>query len=222
MIGLRRLTVGLAAIAAVLLGGALLAGSVLAQDGDGVSIADGSAATGASGEVSLSAVDISAPGLGAWTIDITYDTSVITAVDCTAEQGGVCNPEFAADTVRITGATATGLEGTTQLGVIEFECGDAAGESDLTIDLFTFADATIGDPTTIEDPNIDNGVFTCGGEPSGEPEPTDEPADEAPSGAPSAGTGFADPGNSYIWLVAFLAYLGLGGLVVGAMRKMTR
>lgn len=204
MKGLRMGLVGVAAIAAMLL---FLVGTASAQDGDGIGISDGAAETGESDEVTLGATDISDPGLGAWTVDISYDDSVISAVDCTPEQGGVCNPNFADDTVRITGASASGLEGDSTLGVIEFECGDDEGESDLTISLFTFADATVGDPTTIEDPVISDGTFTCSA---------------VPSGVPDAGTGFTPDSNSYGWILAVLAYLGMAGLAVGALRWRTR
>ncbi len=143
ILGLRLGLVGVAAIATIVLGGLLLAGTVSAQDGDGVSISSGGASPGDSDEVTLTATDIGDPGLGAWSIDIIYDSSVITAVACTAEQGGACNPNFEDDTVRISGATAGGLEGDSTLGTIEFEC-DGGGSSDLTVDPATFADATAG------------------------------------------------------------------------------
>jgi Cohesin domain len=198
---------GLAALAAALVGAVLLVGTAFAATG-GIDISDGSAQVGDSGEVTLSSTDVSDPGLGAWTIDIVYDTSVISAVDCTPEQGGVCNPNYADDTVRITGASATGLNGSTQLGTVEFECGDAAGDSDLTISIFTFADATLGDPTTIEDPDISDGVFSC----------TEEAPAPTPAGVPSAGTGFAGGSTSYAWMVALLAIIGTGALGVTAVR----
>jgi hypothetical protein len=40
------------------------------------------------------------PGLGAWTVDISFDSSVVTVVTCSPQQGGVCNPNFATDTIR--------------------------------------------------------------------------------------------------------------------------
>ena len=200
--GLRLGLVGVSAIAAVLLGGLLLAGTVFAA-AHGVSISSGSATAGDSDEVTVTAIAISAPGLGAWTIDVTYDDSVITAVDCSAAEGGVCNPNFDDDVVRISGASAGGLEGDTELGTIEFECGDDGGSSDLTLGTFTFADATIGDPTTI-DAAISNGTFSCVG------------------GGPATGTGFTTGGSTNGWLLAVLAYLGVAALAVGALRWRTR
>lgn len=200
--------VGIAAVAALLFGGAILGGAVFAQDGDTVGVSDGSAQTGESDEVTIEATDIGDPGLGAWTLDIHYDSSVITATDCTAEQGGVCNPNFADGVARITGATAGGLEGDSTLGTFEFECGDDAGTSDLDIQVSTFADATLGDPTDI-DVTVVDGTFTCSEE-------------EVVTAVPAAGTGFSSDGTSYGWLVALLAVIGTVGLAVSALRNRAR
>ena len=204
ILSLRLGLVGLAAIATIVLGGLLLAGSVSAQDGGGLNISNGGAAPGDSDEVTLTATDIGDPGLGAWSIDISYDDSVMTAVDCDAEEGGVCNPNFADDTVRISGASAQGLLGTTTLGTIEFECNDEGGSSDLTIDPATFADATIGGPAAIDASPVSNGTFTC------------------VTGAPATGTGFTPDAGANGWLLAVLAYLGVAALAVGALRWRTR
>ena len=45
--------------------------------------------------VVLEAVGIPPPGLGAWAIDIIYDSAIVDATACTSEQGGVCSPAFA-------------------------------------------------------------------------------------------------------------------------------
>jgi hypothetical protein len=191
-----------AAIATIVLGGLLLAGTAHAQEA-GVDVHSGTAAPGEEESVVVGAHDIGAPGLGAWSIDIIYDDSVITAVGCTADEGGVCNPNFADDTVRISGATAGGLEGDTALGTIDFECNEDGGESDLTLDAATFADATVGGPVEI-DVTISNGTFTC------------------VSGGPATGTGFTTDGSTNGWLLAVLAYLGVAALAVGALRWRTR
>ena len=201
--------VGIAAVAALLFGGAILGGAVFAQDGDTVGISDGSAETGESDVVTVQATDIGEPGLGAWTMDIHYDNSVITATGCTPEQGSVCNPDFEDDIVRLTGATAGGLEGDSTLGTIEFECGDDAGTSDLDIQIQVFADATLGDPTDI-DVTVVDGTFTCSEE---------EVEEVVVTGGPAAGTGFSSDGTSYGWLIALLAVIGTAGLAVGALRN---
>ncbi len=205
--------VAAAALAVALIGGLLIAGTAAAQGGATLSVSDGSAETGAQGTVVLDASSIGDPGLGAWTVDIAYDDSVITAVDCSAEQGGVCNEAFAADMVRITGASAGGLEGDTTLGGVTFECGSAEGSSPLTLTVNVFADATIGDPQDI-DATIVNGTFDC--------------ADVAPTATvvvtdgPVTGTGVADSGSSFGWLIALLAVVGGAAAVVGFSAQRNR
>lgn len=204
--------IGVAAVAA-LLGALFLAGAASAQGGDAVGVSSGGAAPGESDDVTVAATDIGEPGLGAWTLDITYDSSLISAVDCVPEQGGVCNPNFADDMVRITGASAGGLEGDSTLGTITFECGNDGGTSDLELALFTFADATIGGPLPIDDVTVSDGTFTCSAV-AGVP--------EAGPGLPEAGTGFTPDSTSMGWLLAVLAYFGVAGLAVGALRWRTR
>lgn len=208
MNGIRVLRLSLLGVAAVaaLLGALFLAGAASAQGGDAVGVSSGSAGAGDEGDVTVAATDIGEPGLGAWTLDITYDNSLISAVDCVPEQGGVCNPNFADDTVRITGASAGGLEGDSTLGTITFECGNDGGTSDLDLSTFTFADATIGGPLPIDDVTVSDGTFTC----------------SAVAGVPDAGTGFTPDSNSMGWLLAVLAYFGLAGLAVGALRWRTQ
>ena len=210
MTGLRSIRAGFIGVAAVAL--ALLAGLVLAMQvsaqAEGASIDSATALVGEEDTVDVDAVNIGAPGLGAWTIDISYDASVITAVACSPAQGGVCNADFGDDMVRITGATATGLEGDTNLGSITFECGDEAGSSDLTLSLFTFADATIGGPQDIDASTID-GTFAC---------------EQEVTAGPAAGSGGVfDPGSSLTWLIAALAATSVvAALGAAALRQRIR
>jgi hypothetical protein len=208
MKGIKGLTLGTAVAAFLVVGGLMLASQVFAATGT-AQISDGSAAPGGSDTVELSALDVTDPGLGAWTIDIFYDPDVITPVDCSATQGGVCNVDFPGDAVRITGAVAVGLEGDTSLGTIEFECADAEGESPLEVSLFTFADGTLGGPQDIDATTVD-GTFTCA-----EAGPT---ATEAPQ-LPSTGVAGGDDNGSMAWIIAALAGLGLASMAAyGALR----
>ena len=208
MNGIRMLKLSLIGVAAVaaLLGALFLAGAASAQGGDAVGVSSGGAAAGGTDDVTVAATDIGAPGLGAWTLDITYDDSLISAVGCVPEQGGVCNPNFASDTVRITGASAGGLEGDSTLGSITFECGNDGGTSALDLETFTFADATVGGPMDIAGATVTDGTFSCAGV----------------SGIVDAGTGFAAESTSMAWILAVLAYFGVAGLAVGAIRLRTR
>ena len=215
--GLRIGLVGAAAIALALIGGMLLAGTALGAAHGTADVSDGSAAPGEEGSGDVSALGVGGEGLGAWTIDISYDTGVITAVDCSAEQGGVCNAEFGDGVVRVTGASAGGLDGDTVLGSITFECGADEGSSDLTISINVFADATIGDPQDLN-PSISDGTFDC-------EEEDDGAAGDDVVEPPKVGTGpMSDSGSSLGWLVALLAVAGVAGLAasLGALRLRTR
>lgn len=115
---------------------------------------------GEQGEAVLEVLGFNAPGLGAWTIDVQYDASVVSIVECEPlPEGAVCNADFADDEVRVVGAVAVGLEGDTVIGRLTFQC-DVAGESKLDLSIDTFADGTIGDPQLVEPP-VENGAITC-------------------------------------------------------------
>lgn len=130
-----------------------------------IGIESASLNVGAQGAVSVNSVNIPEPGLGAWTIDITYDPAVVSAVACVAENGGVCNAAFESNIVRITGATASGIVGSDSLGAITFQC-VAAGTSSLTVNVPLLVDATIGDPQPIV-AATQNGSITCSAAGSG-------------------------------------------------------
>lgn len=129
-------------------------------DAPTISIDTSEVAVGGQGEAVVTVLGFNSPGLGAWTIDIKYDTSVVSVAECEPlPAGSVCNPAYADDTVRVVGAVASGLEGDTVIGRITFEC-DAAGESKLDISIETLADGTLGDPQELV-PFIENGAITC-------------------------------------------------------------
>ncbi len=160
MTGLARL--GMAALGAVLaiaIAFGIATTQTSAADA-GIGIDSASMAVGGQADLDVSALSVGAPGLGAWSVDISYDAAIVSAVDCAAEQGGVCNPAFASNTVRFTGASAGGLEGTTKLAEITFSC-DAEGVSALTLTIQVFADATIGAPQPL-DLTIQDGQIACG------------------------------------------------------------
>jgi len=120
------------------------------------------AATGADATVDVELLGFGAPGAGAWTIDITYDPDVVSIADCdtdTANASNVCNPAYDADTIRIAGAVAEGLEGDTVLGRLTFTC-EAAGTSALELSIDVLADATIGAPQDTA-ANVGDGTITC-------------------------------------------------------------
>ena len=133
----------------------------------------------------LEAVDIPLPGLGTWTVDITYDTSVVSVVECNAQLGGVCNPAYGEDTLRVTGASAGGLSGTATLAEIVFAC-SRAGTTDLEVSLTFGRSFPVGEAPSFPSPI--SGRLTCT-EPSSIPPaelPTTGVAERQPSSLPAA------------------------------------
>lgn len=206
--------------------GGLVALLALAQVGaqeNTLAISDAQIDPGASGSVQLEALGIADPGLGAWSVDIVYDADVLAVEGCAPENGSVCNAAFAENTVRVTGATASGLEGDAVLASIDFMC-DIEGSSDLTLAVLVFADATPGDPQPIE-AEISNGSVLCQ---EGEEEPTDTPAPATeepgptdqpttqPTAQPTAAPGIAKfgtgPGGVATdpWTLAVVGLIGAG------------
>src|SRR3989304_9404670 len=102
---------GVAAAFAFALAAGLFASSQASAQDPTISIGRATLAVGSGVTLDLNALDIGAPGLGAWMINIAYNSSIVTATDCDTIAGGVCNPDFAEGVVRTAGATAGGLEG---------------------------------------------------------------------------------------------------------------
>lgn len=125
------------------------------------------------GELRLQALNISAPGLGNWSIDIQYEPSVVSVVRCEPFVGSLCNPEFDTRTIRVAGANAAGLGGDITLANITFRC-DSGGTSDLVLVLNQFSDATHGDPQPIN-ASAEDGSIGCVGAAVATPTVTDTP-----------------------------------------------
>ena len=89
-------------------------------------------------------VQASGPGLGAYDIDVDYDSSLVTATFCTYSSGGYC--EYLYDgTVAFSGYS--GLSGYIYLGSIEFTAGYSSGTTALTVYMYTFGDTNGNDMT---------------------------------------------------------------------------
>lgn len=218
MKGLKVKGLGLVAAAAVAaIGAGLLVSSVLAVSGT-VGIGSASAAPGDSATVDLTA-NVGSPGLGAWTVDITYDPTVVSVNSCTGgATNSVCNPAYTADSIRVTGASAMGVMGDAVLSAITFDCADAEGTSALTLAVSVFADATPGAPADVTY-TASNGSIDCE-----VPEPTATEAEEPePTALPPTGMGSDGSGGGLSWLIAVLA--GAGAATVagfGALRLRSR
>ena len=124
-----------------------------------IRIGSSTAVVGEDVTVALEAVDIPAEGaLGVWTVDVTYDASVVSLVECNAQLGGVCNPAHGENTLRVTGASAGGLSGTATLAEIAFVC-SRAGATDLAVRLSIGGSFPVGDVPSFPDPV--SGTITC-------------------------------------------------------------
>jgi hypothetical protein len=212
--GLRVLQLG-SGLALALAAGLLVVSQASA---DSVSVSRVTIAPGSQGSVTLSALDIGAPGLGAWSIDVVYDPSAVSVVGCTPQAGSICNTGYAANTVRVVGATSSGNVGDTVLATITFSC-DGEGSSGLKVVAEEFADATEGSPRDIAAAEVDGGV-TCTEQEGGQDVPGRPPSgsdDEEPTATPvittlpEAGSG-GGAASSMSWAIGALAAAGLAGL----------
>ncbi len=167
-----RALAGVVAVMVIVIG---LAGTASAQE-ELITIDSASAAVGELAAVNVDSLNIPEPGLGAWTVDVTYDPTVVSAIACIPENGSVCNPAFDSQTVRITGASAGGVVGDATLGALSFGC-DVEGTSPLTLNVALLVDATIGDPQEIT-ADTQNGSITCTAGGTTDPTPTPSGSDD--------------------------------------------
>jgi hypothetical protein len=111
------------------------------------------------GAVTLQSRNMPLPGLGAWTIDVSYDGDVITPSSCTGLAGGICNATYDLETVRAVGAIGSGGHtGNRDLASIAFHC-DSPGLSPLHITIQILADGTSGNPQPIDAITQDGSVL---------------------------------------------------------------
>lgn len=170
---------GIFALLAVLAVGGWLAVASRASAGTAtVSAGFGATNVGRTTEIALRAMSVGEPGLGAWTVDVSYNPEIVNVTDCDPEGGGVCNPGFGEHTVRTSGTNVNGLVGDSTLATLVVQC-KTPGSSELNVTLSVFADATIGGPLPIDAAAL-NGKVTCLAE--GVPTPTPKPV-EPPLGA---------------------------------------
>ncbi len=114
---------------------------------------------GAEVKAELKALAAGAPGLGAWTIEVAYDPTVVSVSGCTGTESSACNTHKDDHTIRLAGAAGVGLQGDVTLMTLTFQC-NTAGTSPLKVTVEVLADATIGDPLAINAPTQD-GSITC-------------------------------------------------------------
>jgi len=115
--------------------------------------------------VRLEALEIPAPGLGSYVIDVGYDSGVVEPVDCQKDPNGVimtdlCNIDFGPGVVRCGGFQAeAGLTGQVALCDITFHAICEPGQcSDLVLTVGEFFDTDTGD---IQPRDVANGEICC-------------------------------------------------------------
>ncbi len=192
-----------AAAAAILATVAALAFLGIARAASVSDLTVGSATVAPAGTVWIS-VTATVDGLGAYGVNVEYDSTLVTATECTSNHG-VCSIDVVAtDTVRINGSNLAGITGDdVVLGTITFLAGSTEGTAALTADVDTLSDI---EGTTLTVTPTD-GAITIAVPATASPTPTPA-AVPATGGAP--GTSSA---NSMAWL---LAAAGLAVVAGGA------
>jgi hypothetical protein len=94
--------------------------------------------------ISIEALGVPAPGLGAFTIDATYNPTALTPLECSVDPAfdmGVCSPAYGPTTVRAAGIEAEcGLTGDVPLATMPFEPTPPVCPDDLVVSVVTLAD----------------------------------------------------------------------------------
>ncbi len=183
-----------AAAAAILATVAALAFLGIARAASVSDLTVGSATVAPGGTVTIS-VTATVDDLGALGVNVEYDSTLVTATECTSNHG-VCSIDVVAtDTVRINGSSVAGIDGTdVVLGTITFLAGQTEGTAALTVDTdeLTLADSEGTDLSVTPT----NGAITIAA-----------PATDAPTATPgdlpsTGGLAGSSSANSMAWLLA--------------------
>ncbi|MEX0785667.1 MAG: hypothetical protein WD939_03425 [Dehalococcoidia bacterium] len=161
----------------------------------------------------LEGVDLPPGSLRAWVIDVKFDSDVADATECASLQGGVCNAQFDAGIVRITGASSKGLVGSALLAELTFVCGPEEGRTDLVLEEIPFGPADSG-PAGFTFPKLEVGSITCIA-----PTPTEEPTATPGMVLPRTGASNSSASERWPWLAGLLAALGLTALGAAILRQ---
>jgi hypothetical protein len=191
--------------AALIAAGALLLVSQASAVNGTLRIGSATLAPGGQATIDIRS-NVPSPGLGAWTLDLSYDASKVSIVSCApAPSHSECNVDFGPNTARLVGATGPGLIGDTSLATITFRSLAASGATcspiSLSVTPTLFVDATVGGPLPVT-VDVTNGTLQCPAAPA----PTATPL---PSLTPSGAGG--SNGASSGWLIALA---GLGSVLL--------
>ena len=165
----------------------------------------GSATVAPAGTVTID-VTTTADGLATYRVDVKYDSTLVTATECTSVHG-VCSIDvIASDTVRLNGSKVSGITGSdVVLGTITFLAGSTEGTAALTVDSDTQVLADNTDESAALTVTATNGAITIA-----VPAATDAPT-ATPGAVPATG---GAPGTSSVNSMAWL--LAAAGLTVVA------
>lgn len=187
--GARRTGLPLAVIVAVVAVCAALAFMARSASAGGTPTVSANAAqAGLGGQATASLVvsNIPAAGVGAWTVDVSYDSSVVSLVDCRGLIGGVCNQTFGPQMMRVIGSTAAGVFSTSELATMTFRC-NALGTAALGVSVDLLSDASFGDPQEYAATPISGSVTCVEAIPTDTPRPTNTPLPAGPTDTPVPG-----------------------------------
>jgi len=164
-------------------------------------------AEGASGDqitVRLEALGVPEPGLGAFTVDVTYDPNVASPVACQKDPAGTldavfCNTAFSGDTIRVGGFRASsGATGGVALAEITFRLvgqTDACGSLDPAAEEFADTEGRPIVPLDLAPGSLCVKGTSGGSTPSGAT-PAVAAHPEGPSATPGAGAGLPPAATS--------------------------
>ena len=163
---------------------------------------------GSEDSVDLQAANIDG-SVGGWIIDIEYDADIVSVAECVPIESEICELQFDAGTIRVSGASVAGLTKDTTLAVLTFRC-ESQGDSPLLLNL----QGGSGIPEIIVEVETLDGNITC--ESPSEATVTGDDA-ASPTGPPSLpATGVrGGPGDGALtWLIAAWGGVALGALAV--------
>ena len=152
-------------------------------------------------------------GIGAYTVDVVYDGALVSATACTSAAGACSIDTVGINTVRLTGASTSGLTGDVTLGSITFQAGTDEGTAALAVTVVTLADPDTEDVSVT--PTSGSITIAAAATPTPTPEPTAEPT-PTPGGLPPTGGAPVNGAGSSAWLLASVIGLGLAALGTGA------
>lgn len=186
-----------------------IVGMARAQSVSDVTVGSATVAPGESVTISVTAT---VNQVGSYRVDVQYDSSLVSASDCTSSDGVCSIDTVAANTVRINGSNLSGITGDdVVLGTITFVAGDTEGVANLTVDTASLLVSDTEGGTLSVTPT--NGAITIA-QPTEAPTeaPTEEPATATPGSLPDTGGSFGTESSvsTMIWLLA------AAGLVIAA------